>query len=142
MGGSRIEAEHVLLALAVHTEWPAGRLLCELDLDHEALRRAFDAEFKDSLAAVGISLEAFALPAVSAVPGDGPRYLGQSTKVALQRALRARSGRGRARRLTSLHLLLGILQPEGGTTARALAAVGVDRNRLLGSVHVALEEAA
>ena len=35
---AKIEAEHLLLALARRSAWDAGRVLAEVGLDHEALR--------------------------------------------------------------------------------------------------------
>ena len=57
--------------------------------------------------------------------------MGRSAKLALQRGIMARGGRGRDRhRFDSLHLLIGILTAEGGTVARALTLSGVDRRAL------------
>jgi ATP-dependent Clp protease ATP-binding subunit ClpA len=141
MGSSRIEAEHVLLVLASHPQAPAGRLLAAQGLDRAALRRAIDLEFENSLAGVGVRLaDFFALPTAPAL--EGPRAMGQSCRLAIQRAMQARTGRGRARRLGSLHLLLGILKAEGGTAVRALAAIDVDRAELAARVRAELEQAA
>jgi hypothetical protein len=68
--------------------------------------------------------------------------MGQSARLAIQRALKARIGRGRDRRLGSLHLLLGILTAQGGTAVRALDAIHVDRAELAGKVRAELERAA
>lgn len=141
MSNSRIEAEHMLLALARHPELPAGRLLVERGLDYETIRHALDLEFERSLSAVGISLAGFSVPKAAAMTND-PRYLGHSAKLALQRALQARSGRGRGRRLGSLHVLLGILSAQGGTVVRALAAIDVDHNDVANSVRAAFRQAA
>lgn len=141
-GSSRIEAEHVLLALAVQPDLPAGRLLHDQGLDPEAIREALDLEFARSLGAVGISLHGFALPDTRlAVPGTLP--MGRSAKLAWQRGIMARGGRGRDRvRFDSLHLLIGILTAEGGTVARALTMSGVDRHALAERARCELEDRA
>jgi D-alanyl-D-alanine carboxypeptidase len=142
LGSPRIEAEHLLLALASHPRSPAGRLLESEGLDGNALRNALGAEFRDSLSAAGVHVDELAMPAPT-TPPSGPRALGQSAKLALQRALRARAGRGRARRrLGSLHLLLGILEARAGTAVRALDRSGIDRARLKDRVRAHLAEAA
>ena len=142
LGSSRIEAEHVLLVLASHPQSPAGRLLADKGLDRDAIRRAMDREFEQSLATVGVRLGDFSLPPATAPTPEGPRAIGQSTKLAIQRALKARIGRGRDRRLGSLHLLLGILTAQGGTAVRALDAIHVDRAELAAKVRAELERAA
>ena len=141
LSSPRIEAEHLLLALATQPRISAGRFLAAERLDHDALRRALDLEFERSLTAVGIRLESFALPDAG-LPLLGNLWLGRSAKLAIQRALKARTGRGRARRLDSMHLLVGILSAEGGTVARALAAIEIDRTALLTQARAALERAA
>jgi ATP-dependent Clp protease ATP-binding subunit ClpA len=142
MNSPRIEAEHLLLALAARPDLPAGRLLAEQGLDRAALRRALDLEFERSLAAVGVDLASFALPARTIASANDPRDLGQSARLAMQRAMQARTGRGRGRRLTSLHILLGILGAENGTAVRALAGIGAGRAGLMRSARSALEQAA
>ena len=142
MGCSRIEAEHMLLVLASHPQSPAGRLLAGQSLDRDAIRRAVDLEFERSLASIGVRLGDFALPPATPPTPEGPRAMGQSARLAIQRALKARIGRGRDRRLGSLHLLLGILTAQGGTAVRALDAIHVDRAGLAAKVRAELEQAA
>ena len=141
LGSSRIEAEHMLLALASQPRLSAGRLLNEAGLDPAAIREALDLEFARSLGAVGISLHGFSLPdARLSVLGGLP--LAQSAKLALQRAVKARTRRGHDRRLGSQHLLIGILGAEGGTVARALALIEVDRDALIAEAQAGLQRAA
>jgi ATP-dependent Clp protease ATP-binding subunit ClpA len=141
-GSARIEAEHLLLALAAQPQLSAGRLLWGDGLGPDAIRQALDLEFAHSLGAIGISLHGFALPDTRlSVLGTVP--MGRSAKLAWQRAIRARSGRGRdRRRLGSLHLLIGILAAESGTVARALAISGFDRDALAERARRELEERA
>ncbi len=141
LGSSRIEAEHLLLALASQPQLSAGRLLNAKGLDPATIRGALDLEFARSLGAVGISLHGFSLPdARLSVLGALP--FAQSAKLALQRAIKARTGRGRSRRLDSLHLLIGILSADGGTAARALGAIEVDRGALVARARAGLARAA
>jgi ATP-dependent Clp protease ATP-binding subunit ClpA len=138
LGGPRIEAEHLLLAMTAHPQTAAGQLLVQEGLDHSALRTALDREFEHSLAAVGVRLDDFTLPAARGALAGEPRYLGQSAKLALQRALKLRAGRGRNRRLGSLHLLLGIVSAPRGTAVRALDAGEVDRAALVAKLNAVL----
>jgi D-alanyl-D-alanine carboxypeptidase len=141
LGSSRIEAEHLLLALTSQPQLSAGRLLNAEGLDPARIREALDLEFARSLGAVGISLHGFSLSdARLSVLGGLP--LAQSARLAWQRAIKARTGRGRDRRFDSLHLLIGILSAEGGTVARALALIEVDRAALVARARAGLERAA
>lgn len=133
--GPSLEAEHLLLALSRHATWDAGRLLREAGLDHEGLRRALEAEEERSLAAVGIELAAFNLPARRA--GRREARWSASSKHAMQRALVAAKEHG-DRYLRPTHLLLGVLAAEEGTVPRALAGAGVDRLDLRRRAHAAL----
>lgn len=141
-GSSRIEAEHLLLALADDPQLPAGRLLGDQGLGPDAIREALDLEFARSLGAVGISLHGFALPDKRlAVLGTLP--MGRSAKLAWQRAIKARGGRGRDRlRFDSLHLLIGVLTADGGTVARALTMSGCDRRALADRARAELRQRA
>ena len=139
-GSARIEAEHLLLALAAQPQLSAGSLLWGDGLGPDAIRQALDLEFAHSLGAIGISLHGFALPDTRlSVLGAVP--MGRSAKLAWQRAIQARSGRGRdRRRLDSLHLLIGILGGETGTVARALAISGFDRHAISAQARHELEK--
>jgi ATP-dependent Clp protease ATP-binding subunit ClpA len=124
LGSPTVEAEHLLLALAADPSTPAGRLLAQSGLDHGGVLAALDRETERSLAAVGVSLDDFALPRPAA-PRGSPR-LAASSKRALERAVRLAVARG-DRSIGAPHLLAGILRAEAGTVPRALAAAGVDR---------------
>jgi len=142
LGSARIEAEHLLLALAAQPQLPAGRLLWGEGLRPDAIRDALDLEFAHSLGAIGISLHGFALPDTR-LPFLGSLPLGRSAKLALQRTIWARSGRGRDRRRPdSLHLLIGILDARSGTVARALTLSGFDRDALAERARRELQERA
>lgn len=125
----------VLLALTRDTG-KAGRVLAEAGLDHETVRAALATEVEWSLEAVGVFLGAFDLsPAAAPLPGKA--RLGTSTKLALERALRAAVARG-DRRINSAHLLLGLLRGHRGTVPRALAIAEADPIHLAAQAEAAL----
>jgi D-alanyl-D-alanine carboxypeptidase len=140
LGSARIEAEHLLLALALRPQLSAGRLLNAEGLSPEAIREALDLEFAHSLGTVGISLHGFSLPDTR-LSFLGGLPFAQSARLAFQRAIKARTGQG-TRGLDSLHLLIGILSAEGGTLARALTLIEVDRGALMAQARRGLERAA
>jgi ATP-dependent Clp protease ATP-binding subunit ClpA len=121
-GSAAVEAQHLLLAIAAGPDAASRQALAAAGLDHEAIRAALDREFEHSLAAVGVSADAFDLPRPSPGPGR-PSRLGASARLAVERGF---SGVGK-KNLRPPHLLLGILLAEAGTVARALDLVGVDR---------------
>ncbi|REE94766.1 Clp protease N-terminal domain-containing protein [Thermomonospora umbrina] len=120
-GSATIEAEHLLLAIAAEQEDGTRELLDSVGLDHAALRDALEEEFRQGLAAAGVSFAGGDLP--GPVGGRRPSKVGESAKRALERGV-GPVGRG-ARR--PAHLLLGILSLKAGTVPRALALAGVDR---------------
>jgi ATP-dependent Clp protease ATP-binding subunit ClpA len=137
LGASRLEAEHLLLALTRQRERDAGRLLADVGLDHERLREALDNELAQSLEAVGVASGAIAL-AEMPVPTTGQPRWGASAKRALQRAAliaRARGDRG----LRPTHVLLGVLEAGEGTVPRTLSAAGVDVLALVARVEATLD---
>ena len=140
LGAPRVEAEHLLLALAATPRWPAGALLADEGLDRAGVLAALDTEFERSLGAVGILLLGFHLPE-ERLPFSGELRLGQSAKLVFRRALRQRAVR-RDPRFDSLVLLCGILRADEGVVARALAAAGADRKALLARAEAALSAAA
>jgi ATPases with chaperone activity, ATP-binding subunit len=140
LGSSRVEAEHLLLALAARPETSAGQLLTAAGLDHGAVREALDLEFERSLGAVGIWLHGFCLPE-ERLPVVGGLRLAQSAKLAFERAIKLRGAR-HDRGFDHLHLLFGIVSAEGGTVARALAVAGVDRGALAARARALLDRAA
>lgn len=125
---AKVEAEHLLLALARRPAWDAGRVLAESGLDHERLRNVLDEDVERTLEAVGVSAGTLRIPS-SALPMAGDPRWGASAKTALRRAsLIARDHGGRM--IDPTHLLIGVLRANGGTVPRALASAGVDANEL------------
>ena len=127
---ARIEAEHLLLALARRSAWDAGRVLAEAGIDHDCLRAALDEEVRRTLEAVGVGSGATHLdPRTTTMPVAGQPRWGESAKMALRRATIAAKDRG-DRQLTPTHILIGVLRAREGTVPRALAAAGVDPSQL------------
>jgi ATP-dependent Clp protease ATP-binding subunit ClpA len=118
-GARRVEAEHLLLALA-------GRGVA--GLDHETVAAALEDEERRSLASVGVSVEDFDVPAPVVATVTKMRF-GTSAKRALELSLRVALERG-DRRIDSGHVLLALLRAEAGTVPRALAIAGIDRREL------------
>ena len=113
LGARQVEAEHLLLALA-------GRGVAGLDRDEIA--GGLEAEQRAALAAVGVDLDAFDLPA----PRRRSRLrFGASAKAALEGAFKAALRRD-DRRITEVHVLLGLLEARHGRVRRALAFAGID----------------
>jgi ATP-dependent Clp protease ATP-binding subunit ClpA len=120
-GRSSIEAEHLLLALSLRSEMQA------LGLDHDEIAEALAAEEEESLAAVGVELASFDVPASSRRTGNVK--LGASAKLAIQHGLIVTTKRGQ-RRITAANLLLGLLDAEHGRVPRALRFAGIDADEL------------
>jgi ATP-dependent Clp protease ATP-binding subunit ClpA len=126
LGAPAVEAEHVLLAVAEEPASPAGQVLAEAGLDVDGLQQALEAETIQSLAAVGVALDAFDLP--PAEPEAAVDWA-TSAKLALRRAMEAAVARG-DKRIEPPHLVLGVLQATTGKVPRALRCAGVDRTEL------------
>jgi ATP-dependent Clp protease ATP-binding subunit ClpA len=128
-GSKCIEAEHMLLALAINPDSDAARLLNESGLDHQRLAAALHEERRRTLAFAGMNAPDKKL--VEATELDSSPSLGTSAKAALRRALIGSHHHRRRARLRSTDLLAGILQAELGTVPRALAIAGIDRAALV-----------
>ncbi len=126
-GSPVIEAEHLLLALASTPGTEAHDVLAAAGLGHDAVSAALGEEMRQSLAVAGVSLPPGGLPRPSRDPAHKAR-LGASSKLALQRALKATAGQ---RQIRPGHLLLGVLGAQAGTVPRALAVAGADQDGLI-----------
>jgi ATP-dependent Clp protease ATP-binding subunit ClpA len=125
-GSTRVEAPHLLLAIAGEPEHTTRAVLDPVGLDRRAIRDLLEREFEHALNTVGVSSATYELPRPSRLPTHPT--MGTSAKLALDRAF------GSVRRKKDLrpaHLLLGILSAEVGTVPRALAVAGIDRNDLM-----------
>jgi ATP-dependent Clp protease ATP-binding subunit ClpA len=125
LGSPTIEAEHLLLAIAAGRHGGASLLLEEAGLDGDRLLAALEREHELSLAAAGVAIGDFELPAEPPRPRRKPRFAA-SSKRALERAVKVAVA-SRSRRVSALHMLVGILRAEVGTVPRALAGAQVDR---------------
>jgi ATP-dependent Clp protease ATP-binding subunit ClpA len=131
-GAKFIEAEHMLLGLVADPDSDAAKLLRKSGIDHGRLASALQEERRRTLAFAGMSAPNKEL--VEATELDSSLTFGTSAKAAIRRGLIAsRHDRPRRPRLRSTDLLVGILQAELGTVARALAIAGVDRTALISS---------
>lgn len=136
-GSRTVDAEHLLLALTSPEAMSSARVLSEAGLGHDELRDALENQFRDALAAAGVELEGEGPPVREASAAKRLR-IGQSGKLALQRALLVTARRG-DRRIDACHLLIGILSAEHGTVPRALAHAQIDRRELIVSAEAALD---
>ncbi len=125
LGSPTIEAEHLLLSIAAGRHGGATFLLEEAGLDADALTAALEREHELSLAAAGVAIGDFELPAQPPRPRRTPRFA-TSSKRAMERAVKVAVA-NRSRRVGAQHLLVGILRAEHGTVPRALAGADVDR---------------
>jgi D-alanyl-D-alanine carboxypeptidase len=133
-GSSAVEAEHLLLALASAQGTEAYQVLTSAGLDHEAISAALDREMRQSLGVAGVVLPPGGLQRPSPDPARRAR-LSASSKLVLQRALRAAAGQ---RQIRPGHLLLGVLGAQAGTVPRALALAGADQGELTARTRQAL----
>ena len=135
LGADSVRAEHFLLALAAPEFAVASKTLHAAGLHRDGVLDALQLEQARSLALVGITDAPSPLPATAS---DRKRLaFASSAKIALERALRAAVARG-DHRITSGHVLLGVLHADVGTVPRALEAAGIDRVELLAAVESAL----
>lgn len=124
-GAASIEAQHLLLAIAVEPEARTRQVLSAAGLDYQSIRTALQREFEQSLGVAGVSPAAFGAVARPGASHARPTKLGASAKLALERGLGKRQSE-----LRPLHLLLGILQAQKGVVPRALATAGINQPEL------------
>jgi ATP-dependent Clp protease ATP-binding subunit ClpA len=126
-GDSSVEAEHLLLA-AARGDGPVAAALRGYGLDEGGLEHALELERDRSLAAVGISAERPAFAPYVTKPD-----FAHSSKTALASALRVATQR-RDTRITTGHVVLGVLRAERGTVPRMLVLAEVDPEALATAV--------
>jgi ATP-dependent Clp protease ATP-binding subunit ClpA len=129
LGSPTIEAEHLLLALADHP------VLDKAGLDRAMLLHALDVETARSLAAVGVDVADFEIPAPR--PVDSPKFA-TSSKNALERTVKVALAHG-DKRITNDHVLIALLSARAGTVPRALGAIDVDPVALRTAVETAID---
>ena len=122
--------EHLLLAATELPDGTAARALAAIGVGPGQLRTAVEEAHRGALAFLGLAAE----PPGDVEPGlRGPatgvlRSTPQAQQV-FQEAV-ALSKSTKPSRLTGAHVVVAASRLEQGTTARALAALGVDRDRL------------
>jgi ATP-dependent Clp protease ATP-binding subunit ClpA len=129
-GAAKVEAEHLLLAIAASGDVAAGAL-ADAGLDYAGVEVALRGEREHALLAAGI--EPVAEERLQATGASRPGW-GASIREALKRSdFRARRDRSRAERerLAVADALIGALRADLGTVPRALAYAGVDRAALI-----------
>ena len=129
-GAARVEAEHLLLAIAGSGDVAAGAL-ADAGLDHAGVEAALRGEREHALRAAGV--EPVAEERLQATGTSRPGW-GASIREALKRGnFTARRDRSRAERerLAVADSLIGVLRADLGTVPRALAYEGVDRAALI-----------
>ncbi len=132
-GAPVIEAEHLLLAMTGEHGTEARDVLASVGLDRDGIHAALDREFRQSLAAAGVTLPPGGLPVASRDPGRRVRWAA-SAKAVLERV-----GTLGERQVRPGHLLLAVLGAQAGTVPRALALAGVDQGDLAARTRQALE---
>ena len=120
-GRPAVEAEHLLLALTDIAEIQA------LGLEREQIAEALIEEERQSLSAVGVSVDHFPQAATAGQTHQPP--FGASAKLALERGVRLAQLNGN-RRFRPQDLLGGVLAAEQGRVPRALDLAGVDIDEL------------
>ena len=123
--------EHLLLAAAALPDGTALRALARVGVDPQGLRAAVEEAHAGALAAVGV--EAGHSPAAAALqgPAGGPF---RSTPQA-QQVFQGAVALAKPSRLRGAHVVAAAARLERGTVPRALAALGVDRDRLREAAH-------
>ncbi len=139
-GARTVEAEHVLVALAAMEGNPAARLLADAGLTEDAIRAALDREWEQSLAIAGIAVRIGLLPQATPDHSHDP-HIGESVRLLLKRALDAQP-KVSGTRVSSVRILIGILDTDRGRVARAMEGAGIGRAALRARAIEALAEGA
>ena len=128
-GEERHGPEHLLLSAAALPDGTAVRALARVGVDPQALRNALAAVHDAALAGVGVGGERLpGSPQLQAPPRGALRSTPQAQQVFQEAVALSKSTRPAG--LTGAHVLAAAARLERGTAARALAVLGVDRDRL------------
>ncbi|SEK29412.1 Clp amino terminal domain-containing protein, pathogenicity island component [Blastococcus sp. DSM 46786] len=118
--------EHLLLAATALPDGTAAAALARVGVDAAQLRTAIEAAHAAALASVGVAADADGGGLQG--PATGPmRSTPQAQRVFRQAVAAARAARSPLR---GTHVVVAVCDLEHGATARALAALGVDREEL------------
>lgn len=128
LGHDSVGDEDLLLGILRTGEGPAAEALFSLGMTLDGARQESERLLSEALSSIGISLEEVRRGAGDAfemrLPGDRRIPFSPRAKEALEGALREARRLG-DNRITSEHVLLGILRNEDGTAVRILANLGV-----------------
>ena len=131
MGEKKPGAEHLILASLDFREGSCRRVFERVDADPDQFRAAVVAQHASALESIGIEDDAASINSRLPPPAGRPNGVYRSAPSARQvfpevvkRVKRDKS------RLSGAYILLVASQMEFGTTARALATMGVDRDEL------------
>ena len=137
LGHDSLGDEDLLLGILRADEGAGAEALASLGVTLEGAREGSEEMLSDALSSIGISLEDLRREAGEAfemrLPDDRRIPFSPRANKALEGALREAIGLG-DNRITSEHVLRGLLRDEDGTAVRLLRNLGVDpealRNRL------------
>ncbi|MGH3145890.1 MAG: Clp protease N-terminal domain-containing protein [Rubrobacter sp.] len=133
LGHDSVGDEDLLLGVLGAGEGVAPEALASLGVTLESVRGGSEKLTADALSSIGISLEALRQGAGDAfetrIPGGRRLSFSPRAKKALEQALRE-ARRLRDNRLTSEHVLRGILRDREGTAVRILAGLGASTGRI------------
>jgi ATP-dependent Clp protease ATP-binding subunit ClpA len=128
LGHDSVGDEDLLLGVLRAGEGVAAEALSSMGVTLEAAREESEALFAEALSSIGISLDEVRREASEAfdmrIPNERRIPFSPRAKKALEEALRE-AIRLRDNRITSEHVLLGVLRDEGGTAVRLLRSLGV-----------------
>ncbi len=124
-----VEADHLLLALVEPADDTVGDILIRSDVTAGAIRDARDREFRSALALVGVETTHAAPSGARRLRRGRTTRFGQSSKLALERAVEHATRHG-DRRVTTRHLAQAIISAETGSTPRLLRQLGTTADEL------------
>lgn len=128
-GARRVEAEHMLMAMAAVPSGHAGRALELLGLSRDRIANAIERERRGALALAGI--QTADVPAARPVTGGRGLRWNQSARLAAERSCRE------APDDPMLRMLLGIVHAEAGVVPRLLVELDISPQDVKQAVHAA-----
>jgi ATP-dependent Clp protease ATP-binding subunit ClpA len=127
-------AEHLLLAALAMEDDSAKEAFRSAGIDADALRRAVAAVHDDALRSIGL-----AAPEIAAIgrPNRGAFRSSAAAQEVFHSAVAISKSR-RPRRLRTADVARAVAELDGGTAARALNSLGVDRQSLIAAATAAV----
>ncbi len=132
-GETQPGAEHLLLSALALSEGSARRAFERLGVDPDGLRQAIAAQYAEALRAIGIEPvrdDLLDVPAGGGAVAASGRFRGTASEQAAFQAAVALAKAKKPSRLVGAHVVAAVAQMEHGTAARALRAMGIDRQAL------------